>query len=116
MALAMQLSQNNPEFKTAVAANDSPTINRMIKETLAAIAPDEVKDRVFRLVDGVWRYTDGKQEKVFSDQNIPEDAEAKEGDWQPLQKPEEEPKPEPIDDLAKHAYKCILSQKKVSDQ
>jgi len=77
MGLAMQLLQNNPEFKTAVAANDSPTINRMIKETLAAIAPDEVKDRTWLKVGDVWRYTDGKQEKVFSDQDIPEDPDAK---------------------------------------
>jgi len=77
MGLAMQLLQDNPEFKTAVANNHSPTINRMIKETLAAITPDEVKDRPMRLVDKVWRFTDGEQEKVFKDQDIPENADAK---------------------------------------
>ena len=76
MGLAMQLLQDNPEFKTAVAANDSATINLMIKETLEAITPDDPKDREFRLVEGVWRYVDGDQEKVFSVQNEPVDAEA----------------------------------------
>jgi len=36
-----------------------------------------VKDRTWLKVGDVWRYTDGKQEKVFSDQDIPEDPDAK---------------------------------------
>ena len=77
IAMALNILRDNPDFQTALAANDSATINRMIKETTEAITPEEKKDRVFRLVDGVWRYTDGKQEKVFSDQDMPEDADAK---------------------------------------
>ena len=77
IALALNFLQDNPEFQTAVASKDSATINRMIKETLEQIKPEEKKDRTMKLVGEVWRYTDGDQEQVFSDQDIPEDADAK---------------------------------------
>ena len=77
IGLALNILQDVPEFQTALANNDSATINRMIKETTEAITPDEKKDRTWLKVGDVWRYTDGEQEKVFSDQDIPEDPDAK---------------------------------------